>query len=64
MIKRYFCVTSSVDDRGNVKQAITDVIAAETKPESSMTRFSKKDIYNDWFSSREEAEQFMENNSQ
>lgn len=58
--KTYYCVTSSVDDRGTVKAAITNVIQAVCKPDSSSKSLKCKDVYKDWFDSREEAEKFAE----
>ncbi len=59
-VKRYWCVTTSFDDKGRVVSNITNVVEADEKPENSFTSTSRKDIYNDWFDSREEAEKFVE----
>lgn len=59
-MKTYYCVTSSVDDEGKVRAAITDVIDAVCKPENSFKSLKRKDIYTDWFESREEAEKLVE----
>lgn len=58
--KTYYCVTTSVDDKGKVLAAITSVIEAESKPESSFRSLSRKDVYNDWFDDPEEAKKFVE----
>lgn len=55
-MKTWYCVTSSFDDRGRVVAAITASKEAETCPESTYTSTSRKDIYNDWFGSTEEAQ--------
>lgn len=59
-MKTYYCVTSSVDDKGKVRAAITSVIDAVCKPENSFKSLKRKDIYTDWFESREEAEKLVE----
>ncbi len=58
--QKYYCVTTSVNNKGHVAAHITNVIEAEQKPESSSTSTSRRDIYNDWFESQEEAENFVE----
>jgi len=59
-MKTYYCVTTSFSDTGKVIAAITNVIEAVCKPENSFKSLKHKDIYNDWFDSREEAEKFVE----
>lgn len=59
-MKTYYCVTSSVDDNGKVRAAITNVIEVACKPENSFKSLRRKDIYCDWFESREEAEKLVE----
>lgn len=59
-MKTYYCVTTSVDDKGKVLAAITSVIEAESKPESSFRSLSWKDVYNDWFDDPDEAKKFVE----
>lgn len=54
-MKTYWCVTSSFDDRGRVTAAITRVVEATEKPQDSFTSTKRKDIYSDWFDSREAA---------
>lgn len=58
-MKTWYCVTSSFDDRGRVVAAITASKEAETCPESTYTSTSRKDIYNDWFGSTEEAQAWV-----
>lgn len=58
-MKIYYCVTSSVDDMGKVRVAITNVIEAVRKPENDFKSLKHKDIYHDWFESREEAEKLV-----
>lgn len=59
-MKTYYCVTTSVDDRGKVIAAITNVVTASSKPENSFRSLKRKDIYNDWFGDSEEAKKFVE----
>lgn len=59
-MKSYFCVTTSVYDSGKVIAAITNTIQAVCKPENSFKSLNKKDVYNDWFDSQEEAQEFVE----
>lgn len=58
--KKYWCVTTSVSNKGRVVANITNVIEAAQKPENSFTSTSRRDVYNDWFESQEEAEKFVE----
>ena len=58
-MKTYYCVTSSFDDRGRTTANITDTIKAEEKPESTCTNTRRKDIYNDWFESEKEAQEYV-----
>lgn len=55
-MKTWYCVTSSFDNRGRVTANITATKEAETCPESTYTSTSRKDIYNDWFESLDEAQ--------
>ena len=59
-MKTYYCVTTSFDDHGRVTAGITNTIEAESKPESTFTSTSRKDIYTDWFDSLKEAREFVE----
>lgn len=58
-MKKYYCVTSAIDNRGRITAAITASETAATKPENTFTSTSRRDIYNDWFESLEEAEAFV-----
>lgn len=55
----YYCVKSSVDNHGHMTAAITESVEADTMPQGTFTATQHKDIYTDWFESREEAEQFV-----
>lgn len=59
-MKTYWCVTTSFDDDGRVVSAITSTATAVQKPENTSTSTSRKDIYNDWFESIEEAREWVE----
>lgn len=59
-MKTYYCVTTSFDDKGKVTAGITNQIEAEEKPESTFRETRRKDIYNDWFESMEDAQTFIE----
>ena len=58
-MKTWYCVTSSFDDRGRCVAAITATKEAEEYPESTYTSTRRKDIYNDWFGSIEEAQEWV-----
>ena len=58
IMKTWYCVTSSFDNRGRVTANITATKEAETCPKSTYTSTSRKDIYNDWFESLDEAQAF------
>ena len=58
-MKTYWCVTTSFDDNGMVLSAITSTTEAVCKPENTSKSTSRKDIYNDWFGSLEEAEDWV-----
>lgn len=51
----YFCVTSAWYDDGHGTAAITDVVDAETMPESGFKSTLRKDIYVDWYDSYNDA---------
>lgn len=59
-LRTFWCVTSSFDDRGRVTAAITRVVEATEKPKDSFTSTKRKDIYSDWFDSREAALEHIE----
>lgn len=60
-MKKFYCVTSAVDNYGRCTAAITAECEADTKPESKFTSTSRKDIYNDWFDNVTEAREFAKN---
>lgn len=58
-MKTYYCVTTAFYDDGRVTAAITDEVQAIAKPESTNKTTSTKDIYCDWFESKEDATAFI-----
>lgn len=60
-MKKYYCVTTTYDDRGNVTANVTSTVEVDNRPEDSFTATSRRYIYNDWFDSLEEALEFVEN---
>lgn len=56
---RFYCVTSTFDDKGRATASITDTVESDTKPENTAKSVSRKDIYNDWFDSEEKAKAFI-----
>ncbi len=54
----WFCVTSSFSDKGLIVANVTDSCVSESKPEGTYRKLRNKDVYNDWFPSRAEAERF------
>ena len=59
-MKTNWCVTTSVDNRGRVVANITNTVEAVCKPENSSTSTSRRDVYNDWFESEQEAQAFVD----
>ena len=59
-MKKFYCVTSAVDNYGRCTAAITAECEANVKPESKYISTSRKDIYTDWFDNLGEAREFTE----
>lgn len=59
-MKKYYCVTTTVNDRGNVTANITGSIESASVPKAGFTATSKRDIYIDWFGSLKDALEFVE----
>lgn len=55
-IKAWFAVTTSVDNEGRIYSTITDTIYAIRKPDSVYRELRRKDVYIDYYESREAAE--------
>lgn len=58
-MKKFYEVTSNFYDDGRTSAAITNVVEAETCPESRSTSTKRCDVYADYFASRKEAEQWV-----
>lgn len=59
-MKTYYCVTTAVYDDGRIISAITSVVEAVCKPENGSKSLKRRDVYNDWFDSQEEAKEWVE----
>lgn len=59
-MKTFYCVTTSFDDRGHIIANITAVKNSEERPQNTYKCTRYKDIYNDWFDTREQAERFID----
>lgn len=58
--KPYWCVVSTFDDHGNVTANITNVEMAVKRPTDTFRSTSRKDIYVNYFPSKEEAEAYVQ----
>lgn len=56
-LKTFWCVTTAITDDGRVSCAITDTVRAAVKPKNSFRETKRKDIWVDWFDSKEDAEE-------
>lgn len=59
MMKMWYCVTSSFDNKGRVTSAITDRKEVEECPKNTFNSTKRKDIYNEWFGSEKEANDWV-----
>ena len=59
-MKTYYCVTTEFYDDGRVTAAITATLEADTQPENTFKNLRDKDVYNDWFADKADAEAFVE----
>lgn len=48
---------TAITDDGRVSCAITDTVRAAVKPKNSFRETKRKDIWVDWFDSKEDAEE-------
>ena len=55
----YYCVMSTFDDRGVCKGWLSGTAECETRPESEVKETRTKDIWTDWFDTREEALEYI-----
>lgn len=61
-MKKYYAVTSVIYDDGKVTMRITDTVCAVHRPKNVSKSLARKDIYVDWFDSKEEAENYIKEN--
>lgn len=54
--KKWWCVTTTFNDKGEIRSAITETREAAKKPDNWSNIIKNLDIYKEWFGSREEAE--------
>lgn len=57
--KKWWCVTTTYDDAGKVRSAITETRGAVKRPNNWSNSTKNLDIYKDWFGSKEEAEAWV-----
>ena len=55
----YYCAIASYDDRGRVTSAVVDSRLCDQCPESTYVSTKRKDIYTDWFSTKDEAMSYV-----
>ena len=58
-LKTFYCVTIAIYDDGRVTAGITSTVQSIKKPLSKYKNLRRKDIYNDWFATLEEAQAFI-----
>lgn len=58
-MKTFYCVITTFDDKGRVSAALTSA-RAEIKPENTRSSNARRDVYEDWYSSRRSANNFLE----
>lgn len=56
----YYAVVSTYDDEGHVTANIVGSIDTEYPPENSYKSYRRKDVYTDWFKTKEDAQAFAE----
>lgn len=59
-LKTWYGVVTTFDDHGRVTAALVDVKQAVVQPENTSVSSRRKDIYIDWYATREEAEEAVE----
>lgn len=58
-MRTWYGVVSTFHDNGRVTAAVTRTVQATQKPERSFTSAKRRDIYLDWFDSKQEADRFV-----
>lgn len=59
-MKIYYCVTTVIYDNGRITANFTGIVESNKKPENTYNCTKTRDIYNDWFETLEEANEFIE----
>lgn len=58
-MKKWYCVVSTFDDKGNITANIVDTKEAKRRPEGIYRATAHKDTYIDWFDSEEATNEFI-----
>jgi len=58
-MRPHYSVTTTVYDDGRVSAALLVCMEADTKPENRCAEKRDRDIYTDWFDTKEEAKEFV-----
>lgn len=59
-MKTYYAVIASYFDNGRVTSNLIDMVSAEKKPEGTFHSTRRCDCYIDWFETKEEALEYIE----
>ncbi|MEG0729650.1 MAG: hypothetical protein RR420_08510 [Anaerovoracaceae bacterium] len=59
-MKKFYCVTTTVSNKGRITAEITEEIISIVRPDSTDESTKKCDIYKDWFATKKEAKAFIE----
>ena len=63
-MKTFYEVTNVINDMGEASIEITDVVEAGKKPVSFVKHERSKDVYVDYFDSKDEADRFVRDNQE
>ena len=58
-MKTYYCVITTISNRGRVTAHLSVSIEADQRPESTHISTWKKDYWTDWFDDKESAQLFV-----
>ena len=58
-MKKYYSVTTSINDRLRVSCWLNGSTRAEKKPETMCVEGKYCDVYTDWFNTKREAQEFV-----
>lgn len=59
-MKKWYCVTTTFDDRGNVTANITDTKESAERPKNEVYETTTEDVYMNWFATEKEAIKYCE----